>query len=257
MMTTNTLFRSIALIEDDPSHALLIKRALRDICEDVVHFESVGLAERGLEQQVPELVITDLNLPDTTGVTHITRILEVAPFVPIVVLTSSTSLSDAVEAMQLGAKDYVVKNFDGEFREVLSLALSRVARLIESERENVELQRRLEVLRLAIARSSDGFAIVNRQGKPQFINPSFSNFVKVCGGSDSSLQDFFSDKVQKVEDLKTSLRANLEQLLPGAVWHSEVTFAKDSQIAFDLSLSVIGDESNESHYVIWVRDISE
>ena len=73
-MTETQMFSSVLLIEDDSSHALLIKRALKSFVEEVRHCESVADGIAALEETAPALIVTDLNLPDSTNVEHVKRL---------------------------------------------------------------------------------------------------------------------------------------------------------------------------------------
>lgn len=257
-MENTKLFTSILLVEDDPSHALLIKRALRDFCEELNHAEGVSVALEFLSKNDPELIITDLNLPDSTNCEHVGKFSSCKPLSPIIVLTSSTALNDAVQAMKHGARDFVVKNFDGEFKDILHLALTRVQRSIESEKEKRKLQHDMELLRAAIALSSDAFAILSASGKKVFSNPAFELFVEFCGGDSLDLKSFFSEKVKQSQELTESIYSRLQNMPVGSVWNTEVGFDKTIPKAFDLSLSVISlAQSEQPGYVLWIRDISE
>jgi two-component system, OmpR family, phosphate regulon sensor histidine kinase PhoR len=258
----NVNFHSVLLVEDEPAHVLLIKRALKEFSGEIQHAENLASALTLLESYQPDLIITDLNLPDSMGVTHIEQLRQKGSDAPIVVLTSSTSLQDAVEAMQLGARDFMVKNFDGNFREVLGLSLSRLYHSLMVEYERGKLQREMDGLRLAIENSNDAFAVVDSSGQIQYSNRSFDHFVKRCGGESSDLHSLFSDKVKGFKALHSSLAENLRSLPQGAVWNTEVGFCEDNNMAFDLSLSVIDsqdqlEKGSAGRVVLWVKDISE
>lgn len=261
-----TLFESVLLIEDDPAHGHLIKRALRGYCREIVHCDSLGAALERLRSWAPSIIMTDLNLPDSKDVRKIGQLQKIRPETPTVVLTSSTSILDAVEAMQLGAKDYIVKDFGADFRQVLGLALSRVSAALVLETEKNRLQREMDALRIAIENSQDGLAVTDSTGLVAYSNSSFREFVKLCGGG-CSLSALFSAAVEGGSSLEETLCEKWKTLTPGAVWHTEVKLVQDKGRAFDLSLSIIrsaagrapsaGTHNQGNECVVWVRDISE
>jgi len=84
---------------------------------------SVETKEDGLEAliwlqlgNIPDLVITDLQMPNMDGVELIKRMKESGYFkdIPIIVLSSKDSSADRVQCLKLGAEDYVVKPFNPE-----------------------------------------------------------------------------------------------------------------------------------------------
>lgn len=109
MLTDNPTAPLILVVEDDPSHAELIKRSLEDAAEEY-RLEIVGTmtaARIAVERLSPGLVLTDYRLPDGDGSELVAM---VAGVLPVIVMTSHGSEKFAVEAMKIGAQDYVVKS---------------------------------------------------------------------------------------------------------------------------------------------------
>ena len=255
----STLLDRVLLIEDDSGHALLVKRAIARMAREVSVASTAAEGLRLTHDLKPDLIVTDLNLPDRSSIEHVRTLIEQAPGIPIVVLTASNSLSDAVEAMKLGARDFIVKNFDAHFNEALSLAVSRVhaAMLLEAERKR--LQREMQVLRVAIENGKDALAIAGADGQLLYTNRSFRDFVELCGGRSDLLWSVLGDKVVKAERQRDTLRANFSSLPDGAVWSTEISFSAERDMAFDLSLSAIPVTGGAGRrtLVVWVRDISD
>src|SRR6185369_9038846 len=61
-----------------------------------------------------DLVITDLKMPRMTGIELLAEVKKLKPDVPVVLMTAFASVQTAVEAMKLGAYDYIQKPFDGD-----------------------------------------------------------------------------------------------------------------------------------------------
>lgn len=261
------MFDSVLLIEDDPSHAMLVKRALREHIGEISHAVTIGEAVEMLKgwqisgKEPPQLIITDLQLPDTVGTRHIEVLKEAGGDIPILVLTSSTSLEDAIGALKLGAKDFIVKNFNSEFKEVFFLSLSRLFATVEIERERRKILKELALLRIAIENSNDGLAVILTDGTIAYSNGSFRSFIEFCGGEPGNILKGFSSKVHKRDALVQNLAKNLKELPPGSVWSVGITFVDDKERAFDLSLSVFTDPSDQTkraeECVVWVKDMSE
>jgi DNA-binding NtrC family response regulator len=103
---------AVLLIEDNPDTARLLTRALEGT-SDAFEVTAVFSARAGLEhlaQQPVDCVLLDYRLPDADGLACLRRIRETHRDVPVIVVTGAGSEEVAVEAMKLGATDYLVKH---------------------------------------------------------------------------------------------------------------------------------------------------
>ncbi|MCB0340346.1 MAG: response regulator, partial [Bdellovibrionales bacterium] len=191
------LISSILLVEDDAGHAALISRVLKDFADNVNVSPTIENAKECLSNELFTLVVTDLNLPGSKGVTHVQEFQQIAPNTPVIVLSSSQSLKDVVLAMQMGAKDYVVKEFNDDFKELVGLSLSRVYAAILLEQEHRKLQSQMRALRIAIESSADGLAVLGEQGQIQYCNRAFTEIVETLGGTPTNILECFSQAVKR------------------------------------------------------------
>ena len=127
----------ILLIEDEE----IIRRSLRRLLERQQHqvsdSASVEDAESRWNLDGFDLIIADLRLPGRPG----TDVLQLAPEVPSIIMTSYASVRSAVEAMKQGAVDYVAKPFDND---ELLLTVERALKENRLERQNAALQADIE-----------------------------------------------------------------------------------------------------------------
>ncbi len=80
-----------------------------------------------------DLVLQDLKMPGMDGLTLLKSLKEVAPTIPVIVLTAFATWDSAVEAMRLGAYDYLKKPFDNDqVRHTVARAISRLRRYREA-----------------------------------------------------------------------------------------------------------------------------
>ena len=251
------MFNTVLLLEDDSGHAMLIKRAMRELATHLQHASTVQEALAEARSMQPDLVISDLRLPDSQGVAHIAQLLEASGGAPIVVLTSSTSLEDAIEALKLGARDFIVKNFNTEFKDMLTLALSRLHATLQIERERRELLRALELLRMAIESSADPMAVIAPDGAVSYSNSAFKSLATFMRGSAGSLTAAFGAAPGIQAVFLETLASVHASIAPGAVWHSEFTLATEPEQTFELSLSAMELDGGRGECVLWIRDITE
>jgi DNA-binding response OmpR family regulator len=102
----------ILLVEDNPGDADLIKEVLAD--SPLFHFRFTGVARMSealvvLARETVDIILLDLNLPDSNGIATVSEINEKALDIPIVVLTGTDDPQLGVEAIKAGAQDYLVK----------------------------------------------------------------------------------------------------------------------------------------------------
>ncbi|MGD8956462.1 MAG: response regulator, partial [Chromatiaceae bacterium] len=98
----------LLIIEDEPVIRSALRRLLERHGHQVSEAESVEAARAGDRLSGYDLIITDLRLPGEPG----SAILQLAPEVPVIIMTSYASVASAVEAMKSGAADYIAKPFD-------------------------------------------------------------------------------------------------------------------------------------------------
>ena len=102
----------ILLVEDNPEHVEFLRQLLATPELSHFHLETVGsLAEAldWLKTGSISLILLDLTLPDSDGLETFIRVFEAAPQTPLVVLSGINDVGLALETVQLGAQDYLVK----------------------------------------------------------------------------------------------------------------------------------------------------
>ena len=103
--------KRILLIEDDQDYVLLVTTVL-SACGDEFELQSAALLAAGLvliDGYLPDLILVDLSLPDSSGYQTFQQVRERAPTTPIVVLTGLDDDHLATRAIEDGAQDYLVK----------------------------------------------------------------------------------------------------------------------------------------------------
>jgi two-component system, NtrC family, response regulator PilR len=133
--------RRLLVVDDEASMVDFLALLFRDDGYKVDTAGSVEEARRALAGQGFDLVLCDILMPDGSGLDLLKEIKASDPNAAVVMMTAYTSTRSAIEAMKLGAYDYISKPFDvDELRLVAQKALERV----ELVDENVYLRRELE-----------------------------------------------------------------------------------------------------------------
>ncbi|MDP2606510.1 MAG: GAF domain-containing protein [Deltaproteobacteria bacterium] len=157
----------LLLVEDNPGDAGLVIAALGEISTpddefQPVHAVRLGQAFEYAAEMSFDLILLDLSLPDAKGLDTVTRMTAAAPSVPIVVMTGIADQSVAIEAMRLGAQDYLVKGQVDEamFGRTIRYAIERKKAEAEINRQ-LERQKILNDINRAIASTLDLESVMN------------------------------------------------------------------------------------------------
>lgn len=119
---------SVLLVEDDEIMRLSIEDRLRLEHIPAQAVGDIASAKKTLSKGNIDLVITDIRLPDGTGIGLFTHISTHFPGIPVILMTGYGDISDAVSLVKAGALDYLTKPFDiSDFIDKVKRHLSRIA----------------------------------------------------------------------------------------------------------------------------------
>ncbi len=129
--------RAIVFLADDEQviRTAIVKRLIRQ-GHFAVGYESGEALLQGLEQKLPELVFLDLKMPEISGLDTLKQVRQLAPSAIVIMLTAYGTVSNAVEAMKLGAYDFLIKTVDLEGVDAVTtraIEMLTLRRRLESE----------------------------------------------------------------------------------------------------------------------------
>lgn len=130
----------ILLVDDEEA---LCNAASKILAKEGYRVSFVHTAQEGLDKfatEVVDLLITDLMLPDSDGIAVLKRAKEIRPTIEVIVITGHGTVEKAVEAMRLGAYDFIEKPLDK------NQLLKTVAKAVERQRLSTENQQLREQL---------------------------------------------------------------------------------------------------------------
>jgi DNA-binding NtrC family response regulator len=139
----------ILLADDEPTIAITLQDALIAAGHRVSVAADTDAALRLLEREEPDVVLTDVRMPGKGGLAVLARSRELAPDRPVIVMTAFGTIDQAVEAMRMGAHNYVQKPFRNQA--IVSM-VGTLARVRDLEAENAALR-----AELAAAKPFEGF----------------------------------------------------------------------------------------------------
>jgi len=132
----------ILLVDDDSSFRRVLQFKLKKRGYDVTAVEDGRRAIEHLRQEIWDLMISDIRMPDIDGVELLERAKQMRPEMKVILITAHASVSQAVKAVKLGAFDYVTKPFeDDEFFATIDKAVQFRRLEEENKRLKVQLER--------------------------------------------------------------------------------------------------------------------
>ncbi|MBI4794041.1 MAG: sigma-54-dependent Fis family transcriptional regulator [Deltaproteobacteria bacterium] len=136
----------VMIVDDEPDMLLMLKRVVTRQCGCEVILASTGLAAlRELESCRPDVVVTDIKMPDLDGLHLLKKITELDKTISVIIMTGYGTIEMAVQALKDGAYDFLQKPFDNDhIVRVIRYCLERTRLL----RDNRQLQEKLDDLAL-------------------------------------------------------------------------------------------------------------
>ncbi len=177
------------LIEDNPGDAKLIQAYLAGNAKtgpgatifDLDHSSSLG---EGLEKIIEgeyDILLLDLNLPDSRGISTFKKVHTALPDTPIIVLTGLDDENLALQALQDGAQDYLIKgSVDTQLlARAIQYSIERQQVMRDLQETNLKLSESEARFRKIIESSIDGIAILNYNNEIQFLNPAAEKLLEM------------------------------------------------------------------------------
>lgn len=235
------LIINVLLIEDNPGDVRIIKELLGEAKELKFNLHSAENLLKGLTyitESSFDIILLDLTLPDSSGIETLKRMLEHDSKYPIIVLTGTNDLQLAIQAVKVGAQDYLVKG-QIEINQLIRSIFHAIDRhkMIKTIESLVDdLQKNELRLRKIIEENADSIIIVDKKGIVRFINPIAEKFF----GRDKN--EFIGEKFGYTTGPEDQ----------------EITILQLSgKIAFAEINSVEIDWEGESANLLTIRDVSE
>ncbi len=150
---------NILLVEDSESDAVILQEEVRQSNKGNYNFKIAGSMQQAIEYLKKDnfdAVLLDLNLPDSSGLETVKAVRYSQPDIPIVVLTGLEDEKTGIEAVRMGAQDYLVKGkTDGRLiSRAVRYAIERKRMEVELRKARDELEIRVEERTMTIRRQS-------------------------------------------------------------------------------------------------------
>jgi two-component system nitrogen regulation response regulator GlnG len=146
---------SLLVIDDDRTVLLLVKKAFKDSDVDVHTASTAAEGMTVLKEEKPDVLLLDIMLPEITGIELAQEIRQIDQRLPVIFITAMNDSDTAIEAMKMGAYDYLLKPLD----------VRQVRALIERALETRRLMNSPVRLQEPETDSEDGDILVGRSPK--------------------------------------------------------------------------------------------
>ncbi|MCB0163196.1 MAG: response regulator [Anaerolineae bacterium] len=254
----------VLLIEDNPGDAYLIKFLLKESITAEFQVKNAGHLGKGLdllENEDFDVILLDLQLPDSHGIETLEKVQQHVLHIPIVLLTGLDDEAFALEAVREGAQDYLVKGkIESDLLvRTLKYAIERKQAEQMIRRRNLELALLNEErhrLSTALEQTAESIIITDAENMIVYVNPAFE---RVTGYSHSEViglsPDFLCSKKHDIERYHSLQRA----IATGRVWQGRLTGKKkdNSLYTFESTVTPVRDDDGLIvNYVSVQRDVT-
>ncbi|MGA8072560.1 MAG: response regulator, partial [Candidatus Acidiferrales bacterium] len=131
--------KTILIVDDEPAARYGIRRALEHKYR-IAEADSAAAAREAIRVERPDVILLDIVMPDEDGLAFLKWMTANGHAQPVLVVSALDTAGTAVEALRLGAADYIVKGFDIE---ELRKRVGNLVKLTELGEENEKLRREL------------------------------------------------------------------------------------------------------------------
>ena len=240
--------KTLLLVEDDESHIELIKRSFEDSENYFEVFDSRNLSEaKNLLVQVnPDIILCDWRLPDGDGV-ELLKFAENITKPPFVMMTSYGNEKFAVEAIKLGALDYVVKSSEtlNNMGYILNKSLREWELIQINNNMQAELRKNEELLSKIFNNAVDIIYIKNTDREYVSVNNSFLQLYNlkledVIGENDKSLNTYVDISLVENTDNKVLLGETINNTVEINIDDKKTILNEIKSPLFDNNGKVIG-----------------
>ncbi len=131
----------ILLVDDEIEIIEGRSKIIKNLGYDCLVAQSGSKAIKVTKEKKPDIILTDLKMPDGDGLALLNAVKEFDPDIPVIVFTGHGSIDSAIEAMKLGAFDYIQKPVT---KEMIQVVLKKAVDLLHIKQENLQLKKQFK-----------------------------------------------------------------------------------------------------------------
>jgi two-component system, NtrC family, response regulator HydG len=127
------IMKSILIVEDDITFGMMLKTWLGKKGFEVTSVSNIARAKKHIETHTPDLILSDLRLPDQDGIHLLMWMNKQSLNIPLIIMTGYADIQSAVQAIKLGARDYIAKPVNPDE------LLKKMSEALEEKEENAHV----------------------------------------------------------------------------------------------------------------------
>ena len=252
--------KKILIVDDE----LLILRIISDILDKEGYEVSTAINYQNAIQQLDEekfdVVLTDIRMPEKSGIDLLTHIRDINSDIPVILMTGFASLESAVEAVKQGAFDYLTKPLDfNKLKRVVNQSVERFDLLQTNKRLVKDLQEINSDLELKVSERTRELQNILNSANESIVTTDNDLIIRTANPKTTEI--YGKDCVgKKLDELITGV--NFESIIPkilqdpSYVTKHEVKFG-DKHFAISLSQLLDYDSKEVFGVIVITDDISE
>ncbi|MGP1450547.1 MAG: response regulator [Wolinella sp.] len=251
--TKEKLYISILYVEDEENIRNVLTKILLRKFRDVIIARNGAEGIEQYEAHHPDIIITDIRMPEMNGLEMIEHIRAINPEVPVIITTAFTDAEYFIDAFHLGVNRFILKPIDSDQLEQAIYAL------IEEKRKNQELKDVNQLLN-EYRKAVDSSAIVSktdRQGVITYVN---SAFCEISGYTQEELIGHSHNIVRHPMTPDSVFKELWSTILDGKTWKGRIQNRRKNGASYTVEATIIPicDSDGEIIEFIAVRyDITE
>jgi len=164
---TNKNPKKILVVDDEENMRWILTNVLKKAGYRVITADDGKKAVQKVIENDPDIILLDIKMPEMDGIQVLERVRELNPSIPVIIITAFADVKNAVQAMKLGAHDYLIKPFDN----------SELLLIIERALEKKALDDEVKYLRSAL---EDRINLSMRMGKSTKVDELVDKVKKVA-----------------------------------------------------------------------------
>lgn len=163
---------TVFLIEDDEIDRMAFERLVQknNLPYNYIFATSVAQVAQMIKTHAFDVAVVDYNLPDGTGM----DVLEIiGSHAPVIFVTGQGSQKLAVEAMKAGIFDYLIKDHERAYLDLLPVSIENAIRRRKTEERIRKMERQVEKLLWVVSKTDNSMAIASKDGLVEWVNEGF------------------------------------------------------------------------------------